>query len=145
MIAYHSVSQFDDSPHEDEEGQDVSNIKCPIKLHRIPSKVVLDRNITVHVKFKKQADIIALGGLGYTGHGCRGLWDDMMKTIYINRYFSAEEQWSTFRHELIHAIIDIDNETVNSPEYKRKATLTTEEPPKAEEHHTVMDTSPQTP
>ena len=77
---------------------------------KIPRSVTLDGNIKVHVKRVNDKMITAVGGTGFGGRSLCGLWDDTVKTIYINKNLSESEQWSTFRHELIHAIIDVDHE-----------------------------------
>ena len=43
------------------------------------------------------------------GHELDGLWDEANQLIYVDKTLTLEEQWETLRHELLHAIIDIDH------------------------------------
>ena len=49
------------------------------------------------------------------GQELDGLWDEANKIIYVDKVLSLEDQWETLRHELLHAIIDIDHEVRISP------------------------------
>lgn len=108
-----------DNDHQAKAADNITNSETP-KIHKIPRKIVLDSLVVIKVEKRPSKQMIQLGGPGYTGFGPRGLWDDFSHTIFINTHFDDAEQWTTFRHELIHAIIDTDNEIINCPEYKEK-------------------------
>lgn len=44
----------------------------------------------------------------YGEKGKAGFYDHSTHTIHIDRTISYTRKWETLRHELIHAIIDID-------------------------------------
>ena len=111
------------------------NVDRPVKGHKLPRRVVLDKHIVVHVRMLSPHDMTMLAGPGFTPKGVKGFWEDLTKTIAINSSLNDEEKWATFRHELIHAIIDIDNEVSNSPTYKSAATRSVQEASRAEGHH----------
>lgn len=75
-----------------------------MQKRRIPKTIWLDENQSVRVKMEPPAMIEAR----YGEKGKAGFYDHSTHTIHIDRTISYTRKWETLRHELIHAIIDID-------------------------------------
>lgn len=85
----------------------ITNTESPKVVHRLPRAIWLGKMVKVKVKLvtPEFMKTVAPGG-----HELDGLWDDVNNLIYIDKTLSFGEQWETLRHELLHAIIDIDHE-----------------------------------
>lgn len=79
----------------------------PVKLHKVPRRVRLGSETIVQVKLvsPEKMKTVSPGGLELFG-----LWDECNKIIYIDKTSPLDKQWEILRHELLHAIIDIDHE-----------------------------------
>jgi hypothetical protein len=73
---------------------------------RIPRTIWLDENYKVNVKIEPPAMITA----GYGEPGKIGYYNHATMTIHLDRTISMKRKWQVLRHELIHAIIDLDLE-----------------------------------
>src|SRR3972149_6398292 len=85
----------------------VANAEGPKVVHKLPRSIRLGIEHVVKVKLVTPATIKAVSP---GGHELDGMWDDVNKLIYVDKTLSLEDQWETLRHELLHAIIDIDHE-----------------------------------
>lgn len=85
----------------------ITDVESPKVIHRLPRAIWLGKTVKVKVKLvtPEFMKTVAPGG-----HELDGLWDDVNNLIYIDKTLSLREQWETLRHELLHAIIDIDHE-----------------------------------
>ena len=92
--------------------ENIANTDGPKVIHKLPRIVRLGLDHVIKVK------CVSLGIMKTVAPGGQeldGLWDEANKIIYVDKALSLEDQWETLRHELLHAIIDIDHEVRISP------------------------------
>ena len=105
----------DDTPSDEKQPDttdNVANAEAPKAVHKLPRTVRLGLDHVIKVK------CVSLGIMKTVAPGGQeldGLWDEANKIIYVDKALSLEEQWETLRHELLHAIIDIDHEVRIEP------------------------------
>ena|SRR3972149_146395 len=90
----------------------ITDTEGPKTVHKLPRTIRLGLDHVVKVKCisPDRMKEVAPGG-----QELDGLWDEANKIIYVDKVLSLEDQWETLRHELLHAIIDIDHEVRISP------------------------------
>ena len=71
---------------------------------RVPKRLNLGYGNIIKVSLVSQD---RLKDVGRTGEPLDGLWDDVSRTLYIDKNLSAEGRKQAFYHELIHIINDV--------------------------------------
>ena len=71
---------------------------------RVPKRINLGYGNIIKVSLVAQ-DRLKL--IGRTGEPLDGIWDDVSRTLYIDKNLSAESRKQTFYHELIHIVNDV--------------------------------------
>src|SRR5574342_533874 len=110
MVADNAVHDKDQADATD----NVANAEGPKVVHKLPRCVRLGANGSEVVKVKLLS-ASKLKEVAPDSDELNGLWNDRVRTIYVLNELSVEEQWETLRHELLHAIIDIDHEARIAP------------------------------
>ena len=83
----------------------VANAEAPKAVHKLPHSVRIDLNRIIKVKIISPERMLEVSP---DSDVLDGLWHDRTETIYILKTLSSEDKWEIFRHEMIHAIHDID-------------------------------------
>lgn len=71
---------------------------------RVPKRLNLGYGNIIKVSLVSQD---RLKDVGRTGEPLDGLWDDVSRTLYIDKNLSAERRKQAFYHELIHIVNDV--------------------------------------
>lgn len=71
-------------------------------MNRLPRRVSLGLTRTVLVKLIPPATLS-----GIIGRNKAGCWDGENSTIWIDATLSLARKWRAFRHELMHAVVDV--------------------------------------
>ena len=83
----------------------ITDAESPKIVHRLP------RTVRVGIKTVIKLKVISpdrMKEVSPDSDELDGLWHDRTHTIYILNTLSIAEQWSIYRHEMIHALHDID-------------------------------------
>lgn len=84
----------------------IANTKSPKTVHKLPRSVRLSNEYVIRIKLvsaermkEVSPDSDVLGGM----------WHDRTNTIYVLKEQSSDERWYYFRHELVHALNDVEH------------------------------------
>ena len=83
----------------------ITDTESPKAVHRLPRVIRVGLNTVIKIKVVSPA---RLQEVAPDNDELDGLWSDRNSTIYVLKTLSLTDQWVIFRHELLHALHDID-------------------------------------
>ena len=98
----------DNSPSDEQQADaadKITNTESPKVIHRLPRVIRVGLDTVIKVKVVSSA---RMQEVAPDSDELDGLWSDRNSTIYVLKPLDLADQWAIFRHELLHALHDID-------------------------------------
>lgn len=100
----------DNSPRDEQQANPADNItdtEGPKIVHRLPRVIRIGLDTVIKVKIISPE---RMKEVSPDSDVLDGLWHDRTLTIFVLNELDLEDRWEIFRHELLHAIHDLDRE-----------------------------------